>query len=189
MQFSQPVRIGTLDYSEAGNHIRNIAKNSSKVLRNTDTGISEFGTGEDIIYIHYAPRQEPYFGDKNKNNAFQIKVGLYGEDIFQIKNNSKIKFYILQNVEATEGVRNYICLGKREDGKFVKYFETNDMLKQYFGIVGLSRKGHYVKKIYCKGDTIIVEYMNWIEFNKVQGEFRYKWDEKAQWFSVEQIKY
>lgn len=42
-----------------------------------------------------------------------------------------------------------------------------------------------------QNDTIIVTYKNYTDIGKMinQGEFRFKWDEKAQWFSVEQVKY
>lgn len=193
MKFFQLVNIGSMGYPPAaGITFSNAISNSGNVVgifqndKMYDSGIAQFATGDDAIYVHYGSHQHPYFGDKNKNNTIQIKVGLYGEIIFQIKSDSKIKFYILKNMEAMAGFINYVCLGKREDGKFVKYFETNDVLKQYFGTI-IPRKGHYIEKISCNNDTIIVEYMQWEDYGKAKGEFRFKWNDDAQWFGVEQV--
>lgn len=50
----------------------------------------------------------------------------------------------------------------------------------------------YYKNYYCKEDMIIIEYDNYNPNTKrmyKEGEFRFKWDDAAQWFGIEQVVY
>jgi len=47
---------------------------------------------------------------------------------------------------------------------------------------------YFERNYFVRGDTLIIEYKS-LSGDKKIGEFRFKWDEAAQWFSVEQIKY
>ena len=44
-------------------------------------------------------------------------------------------------------------------------------------------------EVRCDGDTIVIEYVAGRRDTYRKGEFRFKWDEAAQWFSVEQVVY
>ena len=87
---------------------------------------------------------------------------------------------------------SYILLGMQSDGKWVKYFDTRDIKKKYF------REATARKDIPCfvrgqsKGDTISVVYQRVNSNTKRladEGEFRFKWDDGAQWFGIEQVVY
>ena len=129
--------------------------------------------------------------------------------IFQVKNDSSIKFFILKTSEGAPS--NIILIGKK-DGKWIKYFETYSLLKKYFGDryyfdswaginVGKKSEVRFGNKfrhgLYCSNDTIIIEYEKnnggkgpiFGKDTNEFGEFRFKWDEAAQWFGVEQVVY
>ena len=121
--------------------------------------------------------------------------------IFQIKNNHSTNFYLLCTNEAMDSAVNWICIGKKDD-KWIKYFETNDIRKKYFGDKNVRRvsfsdgssyeasgENSIYARAYCKNDTIVIEYRLYEKNITKKGEFRFKWDEAAQWFGVEQVIY
>lgn len=207
MTFHQPIEIGYIGWPHRENIVilKNAFQSSGKQVKNNESkmyeldgnieGFAQFGNAEDAIFFHYTPKKEPLYGSKDKNNTFQIKAGLYGDTIYQIKNDYGIKIYIFVNSEPLEGFRNYTCLGKLKNGKFVKFFETDEIKRRYFGSSDWSniRNGKlpYFKKIYCKNDMIIIEYERFQKQKAPikEGEFRFKWDDKAQWFGIEQVVY
>ena len=84
----------------------------------------------------------------------------------------------------------YVLLGRKSDGIFVKYFDTWIISETYFGQGKRIPPGAFYSDWYCKGNTVVIEYSKYDKMGKIKiGEFRFKWDEKAQWFSVEQVKY
>ena len=89
------------------------------------------------------------------------------------------------------GDGDYFIIGKRQDNVWVKYIDIPDITKRYFGKNRLISYSHPV----IKNDTIIFEHSminqkpgGRLEFVKA-GEFRFKWDDAAQWFGVEQVVY
>ena len=44
-----------------------------------------------------------------------------------------------------------------------------------------------ISRVRTDGDTLIINYGNWR--SREYGEFRFRWDENAQWFGIEQIVY
>ena len=111
-------------------------------------------------------------------------------NIYQIKNNNGITLWLIFEKGPAEGKTNYILLGVLKNGKWVKYFDTREITKKFFGEkLGIINTPCY-KKLYCNGDKIIIDY-NIYKLDKgfiKAGEFRLKWDEKAQWFGIEQVK-
>ena len=201
MKFEQPIKIGKIMYPPDGDMvIDNATYTSNKPngkFQNFNTypydTVARFNTGEDSIYVHHIPDYNvpPRFGDENINNSIPIKTGLYGVYIFQLKNDSNIKFYLLRTEEADAGFVNWICIGKR-DNKWIKYFDINEVKKTYFGNKNERRyffSNNSYGKTYCKNDTIIIEYYHYENNINKNGEFRFKWDDKAQWFGVEQVVY
>lgn len=63
-------------------------------------------------------------------------------------------------------------------------YSYQNIEKQYFGM------NHSVifHQPVAQGDTLVMKYRAWSS-NEEKGEFRFRWDENAQWFSVEQIVY
>ena len=44
--------------------------------------------------------------------------------------------------------------GRRPDGKFVKYFDTRDLVKSYFG----DRQEYSLEQIHFLGNQILIDY-------------------------------
>ena len=151
----------------------------------------KFGTGEDAIFVHHRSgyKNYPNFGSKNISKSVSVEPGLYGCTIFQLKNDKNIRIYIVRPDEAMAVILNYTLLGKMNDGTFVKYLSFRDIWNKYMD--NNQKKGRpFTENIYCAGDTIVIEYSRYKQGSKYkEGEFRFKWDEAAQWFSVEQVIY
>ena len=81
---------------------------------------------------------------------------------------------------------DYLIIGKKSDGRFVKYIDTRDITRRYFGWDGTGVSPIVYLDMYTQGNTLIVPYYH-LRNNKSRREFRFKWDDKAQWFGVEQI--
>ena len=83
-------------------------------------------------------------------------------------------------------------IGRQKDGKWVSYIDSSVLTDKYFN--GLqsykSSDGVHYDSPQIKDDTLIIPYEYQIQFKVVtKGEFRFKWDDKAQWFGVEQVVY
>ena len=119
-------------------------------------------------------------------------MGVRFTRISKITGENGYTFYHLSSGYDIAEDGDETLIGRLPDGKFVKYFDTADISKRYFG----SHWGVYYKKISVRGDTITIYYDRTISsssFNptKVEesGEFRFRWDETAKWFSIEQMVY
>ena len=213
MSFSQPVKIGIISGTPQGGFgIDGASYNKGTSYKNGqldkqwgklyEKGIAYFGNDDKALYVHYDCSQRvnrdywevysPKFGDKNAKKTVSLKAG-EGETvtIYQINNDGDIILYLLRGEGPVAGTTNYVLLGRRSDGIFVKYFDTRDITKNYFGEkLSLSSTPWYTK-FYCQDNTMIIEYKR--SYNRQgyvrEGEFRFKWDNNAQWFGVEQIIY
>lgn len=94
------------------------------------------------------------------------------------------------------GTTIYVLLGRRSDGVFVKYFDMEDINVKYFGLqkstYGTTKglRSPWYRNCHCQDDTIVIEYERFVGKNFCKaGEFRFKWNESAQWFGVEQVVY
>lgn len=198
MTFSQPVQIGKIFYAPTGIQVENATYASNKpidkvknlVIYPSDT-LLKFGDSENAIFVHHRSgyNNYPNFGSKNISNSVSVEPGLYGCTIFQLNNDKNIKMYVVRPDEAMAVVLNYTLLGKMNDGTFVKYLSFRDIWNKY---VGNNRENGrpFTEEIYCSGDTIVIEYSRYNQTGKYkEGEFRFKWDEAAQWFGVEHVVY
>ncbi|MBR1419698.1 MAG: hypothetical protein IJ575_01365 [Selenomonadaceae bacterium] len=191
MNFSEFVKLGGTSYPPWGIEIKNATSNTETPKKVHDgviyeNGIAQFGNGDDSIYCHYSSpsAMESYFGDKDKSNAIKIEEELYGTSISQIKNDSDAKIYLLHSIGASS--HSYICLGKKNDGTWVKYFDTREIAKKYFNAWAM------VSDAILDNDTIIIGYSTRgtrENRSSQRGEFRFKWDDAAQWFSVEHVQF
>ena len=189
MTFQQPVEIGSIFIEPSpGIAIRGASYNSGKPVEKVRNetkyrgGVARWGNETDGLYCHYE-KYPFHFGGKDKNFPINIMVHT---SIYRINNDGDISLYLLNNTGNDARGTFYVLLGRRQDGTWVQYFNTRDLKTEYFG------KDMYVYANYdgarCQGDTIIIEFKN-VRGNNVIGEFRFKWDEAAQWFGVEQIIY
>ncbi|MBR3722494.1 MAG: hypothetical protein IKN12_06970 [Selenomonadaceae bacterium] len=91
---------------------------------------------------------------------------------------------------------DYTIIGRRKDGTFVKYIDTRDLSMRYFGNDNKhgDTKGFivYGDPLYINGDEISVDCYHYNGGNNFPGQkicrFRFRWNEQAQWFSVEQLR-
>ena len=150
--------------------------------------------GWDELYCYYdiSKKYEDYnsplkFGGKNN---YILTTDVSDRKIFKIDNNKNMKFYILYHNYC---VSHLHVLGKQKNGKWVVYLDSKKISEKYFG----GKEGYKLKEgiIYaepiCKNDTIIIKYGRYphVYGGTYEGEFQLKWDEAAQWFSIEQVVY
>ena len=199
MQFSQPVKVGSVSDSGivGGGYNFEGAVSNTGTKKNNEyyNGIVAFGKGDDLIYLHYnnknfnAKDLKRHYGGKNFNNTF-LFTQAYCCDFTQIKTNKGVTLYMIYETQFDVRGNKYTLLGRKSDGTFVKYFDTWDISEQYFGKGRKMPTDAFYDNWYCKSDTIVIEYEKFTRPGKIKvGEFRFKWDEKAQWFSVEHVKY
>ena len=219
MTFSQPVEIGKVDGTpqggfsiEGASFINGSSYKNGQLNKQWgklyEKGIARFGNGINALYMHfncsngikgdYWDIYSPKFGDQNAQRTVSMRAG-EGEavHISQIKNDGSITLYLLCGNGPMAGTTRYVLLGRRSDGVFVKYFDIEDINTTYFGLqknkygTTLGMRSPWYKDCYCSGDTIIITYQRMQKNHNFvnEGEFRFKWDEKAQWFGIEQIIY
>lgn len=203
MQFSQPVEIGGIGFpiqapyhgyvvkDATNNNGESYFENSKligKPFYSYTRGTARWGDGEDALYCNYNYNNNSIkFGGKNN---YIIETSDTYKRIFRINTNSGITLY---NIWQFSGYTIFNIIGRQKDGKWVSYIDCTKIAKTYFGghIAYKKRNGVFYYEPKFQNDTIIVKYENYTDMGKMinQGEFRFKWDEKAQWFGVEQIKY
>lgn len=214
MTFSQPVEIGKVGGQPVGGFwIKGATQNSGTSYKNGqfdkewktklyEKGIAIFGNGKNPLYLHYdcsknknrgyQDAYSPKFGNKNATKTVSLGAGEgQAVHVSQIKNDGNITLYLLCGEGPVAGTVDYVLLGVRADGAWVKYFDTREITDKYFGEnLGLTKKPWY-RNFLCRGDTLTISYerhqgkRGYVN----EGEFRFKWDDKAQWFGVEQIVY
>ena len=204
MTFSQPIRLGGILNTpcrgfvfegessntgnlDIGNKFKSGKKDDEKVYKD---GIATFGNGVSTLYVHYDDDKEINitFGNKDGKNVFTLYDRHMIEEwcgISKIETDSGLVLYVLDRRGGDWSSENCSIIGRREDGVFVKYFDMVNIRKMYFA------KPRYVHftKIYTQGDSIIINYEYFYPNSESQGEFRFKWDDDAQWFGVEQVVY
>lgn len=201
MQFYQMEKIGSIGVSQRNGGIRidNFIYNSGKYFNkydknNTtsyDKGFAKFGKGDEALYIYYNSYQkEPSrmrVGTEDVNNT--IVMNMLWDSLFRVKASNGKVFYCINFAYGPDS--QWCIVGCHSNGKFVKYIDTEEISKRYFGITTTQTGAPFViyNKLRCDGDTIFIEYTSAHRDEGIKGEFRFKWDEAAQWFSVEQVVY
>ena len=199
MTFSQPEKIGYIaDYSEVdgGYEIHGatyndgIIKARKKNVATTNlymNGTARFGDGEDAIYFHYKNARN--YGGKDISNTFKF-LSAYGCEFYRIKTDNKLTLYMVHEWQFDLTGEKYVLLGRRADGVFVKYFDTSEFTKNYFSKPNTRADVPCYTEWNCNGDEISVIYQRMKDRKFVnEGEFRFKWDDKAQWFGIKQVVY
>lgn len=193
MQFSQPIEIGQIGVIQVGGGIlvdNAFYNNGSRYNKKNDTdrygkGIAGFGEKNNALYVHYDYYNERdifYFGDKDKNNTIEDKFLHF--KLYKINTNEGITIYLLYKSYGSEA--NYLIIGKRADGRFVKYIDTNELSQRYFGWNGKSISPIIYPKLYTQNDILVIEYQRYGNKQLIKGKFYFKWDDNAQWFGVKQ---
>ena len=201
MQFYQMEEIGRIGVSQrkGGIIIENSIYNSGEYFNkydknNTtsyDKGFAKFGKGDDALYIYYdAYQKEPSrmrVGTEDRDNT--VIMDMHWDTLFRIKASNGKVFYCINFAYGPDS--QWCIAGCHSNGKFVKYIDTEEISKRYFGITTTKTGMPFViyNKLRLDGDTIVIEYASAHRNEGLKGEFRFKWDEAAQWFSIEQVVY
>ena len=205
--------IGQSPYYKGGVFFEGVSYNNGNILKrgedakNTEygTGLARWGDGKDALYCKYEcsnwydnsvvshfTEQKLSFGGKNQ----YILSETSWRDISKIETNQGITLYALYFRYKSSTILDII--GYRQDGSWVKYISMDSIATKYFNkedarmliYGGKSWADGITESIKCHKDTIIVPYHHTISNkNQESGEFRFKWDEKAQWFGVDKITY
>lgn len=179
MQFNNPQNIGSFKQSgKLGGYSANGLTNFSGMQE----GTAIFGNNHGKLYIYFKDdRGSRYFKLGGESILNTVEANLGYTTIYQITTDSDL---ILYAVEECEPTGDYTIVGKRADGKFVKFISTQDIKLKYFGrIYG----GNQLAHIKVSGDKIIIPFGK--DWRQPTGEFVFKWNEQAQWFSIDKIDY
>ena len=210
MNFSNPVKVGTIVAANIGGFaFRDGAFNTGSLAKNAkrgayERGVARFSEGSDALYFHYymGTYKSRYndrvmlFGSKNINNT--IKVPILFAEVARITNDMGLTMYVIHDSYDLPEENSYTLIGLNREGKWVKYFDSDSIAKQYFGKPEKvwSDNSIWFDNLECQGDTVIIQYHRYhrgLRNNKSgyvkEGEFRFKWDDVAQWFGVEQVVY
>lgn len=142
-------------------------------------GVAIFGNNHGKLYIHFGNGNFFKVGSESILNTVDTRLAY--TTIYQITTDSDLVLYAIEECEPTG---DYTIVGQRADGKFVKFISTEDIKLQYFGrIYGTYQLAH----IKVLGDKIVIPFGK--EWRYPIGEFVFKWDESAQWFSIEKVVY
>ena len=172
-------------------------------------GVARWGNGSDALYAHYDAyniSKDGYihFGDKNIKNTIPISAFIFGEEIFKINTNEGITFYMIHTSYDLPDETWWTLIGRRKDGVWVKYFDSDFVTKKYFGESARAGRANVWsgQSICCDNfrvndNTIVIEYSRYHNHKNSgqrgnlikEGEFRFKWNDSAQWFGVEQVVY
>ncbi|MDY3091346.1 MAG: hypothetical protein SOW61_00825 [Erysipelotrichaceae bacterium] len=190
MSFSQPVQIGYASYDinrdggysfegasvKASRHYSKIRKK----ITGYEKGIAIFNTNGDRLVIDFDMITRPgkcWVGDgQNYTEMFFLN-----STISQFKGSNGMVFYASRSQYTYS---NYVIFGKYINGKYAKYIDTGALAKQYYGNTMVD----FGEMVVCT-DGFIIPFSIWKKDLNVKGDFVFKWDEKANWFSVEKIVY
>ncbi len=199
MNFSQTTELGTIATFPPDGHF--IIDGATSLQGNDSKGIATFGSNENILYVYYD--NSYFYSEDFAENAFHskelaksFKIGGNNIEntltlpmafphtckIYLVSNDSNIKMYLLEYDKSS--VPTYKMIGKREDGKFVKYFETV-AAEQYYGM-----KRAFCHNFLLRENSIVFEYGRYDIAEKkfiTSTELRFIWNDSDQWFGVEQF--
>lgn len=202
MTFSQPVKIGRIgwfrgeffclnSFYEEGDYYTQYDKDDKKTYGRK--GVVGFGNNSNALYVHYNSYEakknrdgKVYLGGKNLSNTIPLDV--QNEFIYQIDSNIGLTIYAIRFFYGPDS--EFTIIGKKNDGTFVKYIDTREISKKYFGID--SKRGAssiFYNTPNSQDNTLVISYSDGRNVRTPIGEFRFKWDDDAQWFSVEHIVY
>lgn len=198
MQFSQPVEIGSLNifhppiwHSLSPKDPQGISFNKATEVFTSPSWecLARFGNDEDALYAHYYRKKDItkfYLGSKDLKNTVSIN-GL-SFTIFKINTDKELTLYPLYTPYKIIRIYNppegYTIIGKKSNGIFIKYIDTNEVTEKYFSPDATVKYNN----LSAQGDILIMKYECIDEKNDIsKGEIHFKWNEKAQWFDIKRI--
>ena len=198
MTFSQPVKLGEIGTPvQAPYHgfvVEGATKNDGAAYKENHEHkgkpLTTYTRGTacfDELYCRYDFKDDSIrFGGENN---FVLNMNGTYKKIFSIANDAGLKLYAIYYSYRLTDLKIF---GTRKNGKWVVYIDSKKIDDKYFG----GNNGGYIGNVRydvptCAGDTLIVTYrrLERTGISETEGEFRFKWDDEAQWFGVEQVVY
>ena len=153
-------------------------------------GIARFGDGINALYCDYNFKSNDYsrsikFGGEND---YVVTLDGSFKNVLKVDNDANLALYTIYHAYC---VTELNIIGKQPNGKWVSYINSKEISRRYFnGKDSYKEDGGVIyDKPISQGDTLIVKYRrwHWQGASEPEGEFRFKWDDKAQWFGIEQV--
>ena len=150
-----------------------------------------FGEGEDTLYVQGVLGNNNVsvnVGGKDINNTFPIDTPL-SVKIYKTSTNDGTRIYILKR--AYDMDCDYLIIGRKLDGTFVKYIDTKELTLKYFGNQEKRTTIVYDDKVLIKGSTLSFNCFRYKFGEKnFPGDkvcrFNFKWNDYTQSFDIEQ---
>lgn len=196
MTFYPMEKLGRILYLQAGsggigidnattNRGTYYTKYNKNNTRSYEKGVASFGSGSSALYFYYDFNRSPMIRIGNRQGDTVYDGIDIGYEVNRISSDSGITLYPLLFCYGPECF--YQIYGIRADGKCVKYIDLGALIEQYCG--GKGTLNVTCADIVVRRDTIIVPLRSYGQKGPSIGEFIFKWDELAQWFSVALNKY
>lgn len=153
-------------------------------------GIAVFGNGEKALYCQYVHALNWKYAFKfgGKNN-YVIAIDSQYKKIYKIDTDEGLTLYLIERNSGSERIN---IIGRQKDGKWVSYIDSEKLSQIYFEgkEAYKSNDGVHYYSPQVKSDSIVIPYKFQLNHNIINsGEFRFKWDEAAQWFGIEKVDY
>ena len=205
MMVSQPQKVGKIIYANMGGfYFEQVAKNNGVLVSHQfmrgkkvyENGVAQFGNGDDALYLHYGKSSgKVKYGSTNINNTIDSYIMI--TEITKIKSDEGITFYLIKDSYDLAEEDRYLLLGRRKDGVWVKYFDSDEVARRYFGVTPgdtinmRPRNSLWFSNCVCSGNTFVLIYgrSQNVRYHTNKGEFRFTWDASAQWFGIKHIVY
>ena len=196
MKMSEPVYLGSIEntayvgmhgpvsYFTIENAVANTGKKRIRDGKATyEEGCATFGKGDLAIYVHYSNKQIGSIGGERKENTIEKILANGNYTITAIRTDSDIVFYCV--VGGYYDGDEFNIFGKLPDGRFVQYVDSRELEEKYNWWMNIPLWPDYLDAR-TENNVIIIPYSVWMENDTtLEGELRFTWDEKAQWFGVE----
>lgn len=198
--FSQPVKIGEVGFPVQAPYHGFVVEGATQNDGKPFTEEFEYNGAPRKTYV----KGTAHFGDLLCKYDFDaefpesIHFGGAGDFVLTTDGSFKEIFSIDGNGLKLCAIYHNYCvsdlkiLGSR-GGKWVVFVDSKKLSEKYFGGKDSYKTdgGVLYDVPTCAGDTIVVVYRRWHWGGEsaAEGEFRFKWDDAAQWFSVEQVIY
>lgn len=206
MTFSQPVKIGGIGFRIQapyhGYEVDGATKNNGesyfengKLIKTPfytyTKGIAQWGTGNNALFCNYlrSTKENGSFIKFGGKNNYVVSLESQYKKIYKIDTNEGLTLYSIVRISGTERIN---IIGRQKNGKWVSYVDSETLTNKYFSGKQAYKAHdgvHYGEPLVQK-DTIVIPYKYQLQFRvAAEGEFRFKWDDAAQWFGIEQVVY
>lgn len=205
MTFSQPQYMGEIiasnigGFAFKGNVDNKGLRSQYKMSKRTvyDKGVAKFGEGNDALYFYYEQGNREInrptkmsFGGLDKIELIDVHLML--TEIYKISTDDGLTLYMIHDSYDMPEENTFILIGRRSDGRWVKYFDSDEIGKRYFNYKGW---GLAFSNFKIAGSEITLNYkrnfsqkqIEWNRRSDEYGKFVFSWDKAKQWFAVRHV--